>query len=548
MTKTRVLLAGEFTGLSTGYGNYGRELLTRLRATGRYDVAEYSSYVHTDAPAARNVPWPVYGVEPRPGDERGEGRYRSNPVNQFGRLDFEKVLLDFRPQVVCSYRDPWMDSHVAESPFRRFYGWCYSPTVDSEPQENAWLSLFASADAILTYTEWAGDVLRAQSGGLVNSLGAASPVPDNLFVPPDDKRLAKERFGLDPNGLVVGYVSRNQPRKLIPDLFESFAGFLDSAPPELAKRTSLFLHTTYPDVGHDIPELLKEHGLLSKCLFTYLCLGCGLAFPSFFQSAKTICPRCGGLAMFPSTRRGVTREQLRDLYWTFDAYVQYATAEGMGMGQTEAAACGVPVFAVDYSAMGEVARKLDGFPVRVQRRFRDHGTNARRALPDNSHLVDLLVKFLSLPTPARAKKGFETRMAYELNYSWDKTVSVWDSAIQGLPPPDRDWGEPPSPPQVGEFGDENLPDEEWLVRGIIHGAGRPDLVGGYFHARVARDLAWGCQHPSEAPFGSEMSVPGSEPVPYGRREALHELLALRSSAVFWEEEREKYSSGVGRGR
>jgi glycosyltransferase involved in cell wall biosynthesis len=532
MTKTRVLLAGEFTGLSTGYGNYGRELLTRLRATGRYEVAEYSSYVHTGAPAARDVPWPVYGVEPRPGDERGEGRYRSNPANQFGQLDLERVLLDFRPTVCLGFRDPWADAHVADSPLRPFFRWVYQPPVDSLPQENAWLCLFASADAVLTYTDWAGEGLRKQSGGVVNPLGSATPIPDDLFVPTEDKRGAKAAFGLDPDGLVVGSAMRSQPRKLIPDLMEAFAKFLASFEP-LAARTTLYLHTSHPDVAWDLPELLKEYGILSKCLFTYLCTQCDLAYPAFYSSARTVCPRCSGQAMFPSTRRGVSREQLRNIFQTWDLGVQFSVAEGLGMPAMEMAACGVPLAAVDYSAMAEVVRNVGGYPVRVQRMFRDHGTNALRALPSNEHLADIMAGFLSMPSPVRAKRGFETREAYLSSYSWDKTVAAWEGAIQSLPPPARAWGEPEKPLPGPEMPSEALGDSEWLERGITHGAGRPELVGGYLHARMARDLAWGCQHPANDPAG-DMTVPRGEPRPYTRRHAVEELMVLRANAEHWE--------------
>ena len=44
MSKKRVLLMGEAHYLNSGFGTYGKELLTRLHATGKYELAEFASY------------------------------------------------------------------------------------------------------------------------------------------------------------------------------------------------------------------------------------------------------------------------------------------------------------------------------------------------------------------------------------------------------------------------------------------------------------------------------------------------------------------------
>ena len=40
------------------------------------------------------------------------------------------------------------------------------------------------------------------------------------------------------------------------------------------------------------------------------------------------------------------------------------------MPQVEAACCGVPVAAVDYSAMEDVVRHTNGYPIRIKKMFR----------------------------------------------------------------------------------------------------------------------------------------------------------------------------------
>ena len=67
---------------------------------------------------------------------------------------------------------------------------------------------------------------------------------------------------------------RNQKRKLIPELLYSFRQTLDTLEKDnydLGKKLYLYLHTSYPDAGWDIPELLKQTRLANKVLFTYFC-------------------------------------------------------------------------------------------------------------------------------------------------------------------------------------------------------------------------------------------------------------------------------------
>ena len=57
MSKKRVLLMGEAHYLNSGFGTYGKELLTRLHATGKYELAEFASYVKAGLTTS---PWLFY--------------------------------------------------------------------------------------------------------------------------------------------------------------------------------------------------------------------------------------------------------------------------------------------------------------------------------------------------------------------------------------------------------------------------------------------------------------------------------------------------------
>ena len=115
MTKKKVLLVAENHKLASGFGTYAKNLLERLHASGKYELAEFGIYANT--PMAKEVPWKFYANAPDEDDPQDQKDfYNSNPNNQFGAWRFDKVILDFKPDIVLSYRDPWMDMFISKSP------------------------------------------------------------------------------------------------------------------------------------------------------------------------------------------------------------------------------------------------------------------------------------------------------------------------------------------------------------------------------------------------------------------------------------------------
>tara|TARA_Y100001963_G_scaffold159549_1_gene263707 strand:+ start:6168 stop:7832 length:1665 start_codon:yes stop_codon:yes gene_type:complete len=435
--KHKILLCNEASFLFSGYGKYGKEVMSRLYDTGKYELAEFATYGRTNDPRDRGIPWTYYANAPSEKDPRLQ-EYNNNPSNQFGEWRFERVLLDFKPDIVFDIRDFWMLGYQSWSPLRDYYHWAIMPTVDSAPQRPDWIDVFASADGVFTYSDWSGNVLKKESGGAISPVGTASPGVDiEVFKPVANKSAHKEQSGLLGDIKIIGTVMRNQKRKLFPDLFQAFRKFLDQCEQqgktELAKKTFLYLHTSYPDVGWDIPILLKEFGLGNKVLFTYLCKQTGQCFPSFFQGASMVSPFTKQhTAVFPSVVQGISEQQLRNIMCLFDVYVQYSICEGFGMPQVEAAACGVPVMSVDYSAMEDVVRNLNGQPIKVKRLFRELETGAYRAMPDNDDLAQSLLAFFSSPEPIRQRKGFKAREAAVNNYTWDHTAKAWENYFDSV--------------------------------------------------------------------------------------------------------------------
>jgi glycosyltransferase involved in cell wall biosynthesis len=488
MSKKKILLCNEASFLNTGYSIYGKEVMRRLLATDKYELAELSVYGSEIDSRQEQIPWKYYPNHPNPNIEAEVMDFNSKQINVFGGWRFEEVCLDFRPDIVMDIRDFWMVEFTQRSPFRPMFSWSLMPTVDAEPQNEQWIYTFANADTVLNYSEFGERVLKQQSGGSINCLGVASPSADKVFVPTPDKKAHKQNMGFSSDSLIIGTVMRNQRRKLFPDLFYSFREFLNQTQ---LTNVYLYCHTSYPDIGWDIPSLLNEHGISSKVIFTYCCSQCQNVYPAFFEGSMTICPRCSYLAAKPSSVHSTTtNEDLAKIYNLFDLYVQYANSEGFGIPQVEAAACGVPFMSVDYSAMESVVANLEGEPIKVKALYKELETGCMRAVPDNDDFVEKLIKFFSLPEAVRLKKGFQTRKLFEQHYTWDKTAEKWESLFDAIPikPPETTWDSPPRLINIPSEIPAYLPNREyvdWLFTNVL---GEPEKIGSYDYARMLRDL------------------------------------------------------------
>ncbi len=91
MRKKRVLFVSEASYLNTGYATYSREVIARLQATGKYDIAEFSVYGTVDHKDRGSIPWKNYPNMPDGSPEQNEA-YKSDGANQFGKWRFEIYL------------------------------------------------------------------------------------------------------------------------------------------------------------------------------------------------------------------------------------------------------------------------------------------------------------------------------------------------------------------------------------------------------------------------------------------------------------------------
>jgi glycosyltransferase involved in cell wall biosynthesis len=498
MRKKRVLFLTEATYLNTGYAKYSKEILQQLHSSGKYELAEISCGGSATDPRRSSIKWKNYAMMPDENSALQLSTYNKRPDNAFGAWRFERTLLDFEPDIVLSIRDFWMDAFVMHSPFRRLFSWCWMPTVDAAPQHPEWVSMFADADYLITYSAWAMRVVSEHAGSNVRLIGYASPAAAECFKPMD-KAHVKRKFGIDPSSKIIGTVMRNQRRKLFPVLFSAFSDYIHSSG---NKNTYLYCHTSYPDGGWDLADLLHSNNISSRVLFSYVCESCGHLHASLFNDSGQVCPKCSKFTSnFPNVSTGISDEQLAEVYNLFDLYVQCANSEGFGLPQIEAAACNIPIACTNYSAMQDVVDKLKAYPIKCAAMYEELETGCKRAVPCHESLV------AAMESHADAnfmKKWKSTRALYDMYYSWERSAHVWKSAIDNCE--FADWNQPAVIKPLVDIPLNTKALADFMNPLSEHYTYTPSQNNSYFIRSVHKDLQRGTtQSGFDGYFGCELS-------------------------------------------
>lgn len=471
----RILFIGEFSRITTGYGRIASELISRFYKDG-YEVAELATFCGKGDPRIQTVPWKVYPNLPS-NDEENQ-IYSSNPQNSNGKWKLEEVLMDFQPTHVFGNGDPFFYEYQMHSPFRDNFNWVITAPVDGVPQHNQWIQIFENADGLTTYTEWGKSILESYD---LKVDGVTPPIAASEFFPVkiDEINEFKKQLNIDKNR-ILGTVMRNQPRKLFDKLFEAFAILLNSHPDLL-----LYCHTTYPDAGWDLAELLVKHNIISKVLFTYKCKSCHQVYSNYFQDLKTICPFCRQItAKMPDGQDTVDNKTLNTIINMFDVYIQLASREGFGIPQIEAAACDVPVISTNYAGMVDVIKNIGAYQIKVDNDYLSYPMNMVEANPSVINVVKTVQKALKENLKG---KGIFYNTYKEYYQSWDKTYQVYKNVVDSLEP--KSW-QPKPIYQIPEYSEElnKLDNENFAKFLMIHVLGKPEFVGSYLMSRIIKDL------------------------------------------------------------
>ena len=370
-------------GTSTGFGRVTEEIGSRLVSMGHEVHALAIGYKAKD---------PYEGLLKLHRAEAGPNGHA---------LGFDRVveLLGLvAPDVVVTLEDiPMLTQRLTKNPWDR----------GMELLRGAPILSYLPIDGYNPPPSWKEILTRvypvAMSHFGVEQLGIEMPVvyhgiDSDFFRPPtaEEKRDARDKFGLSQDAFIVGRVDTNSGRK---DWGATWAVVEQLA--SMGVGVSMLCHTKGRNPGHGAN--LEE--LASKGKGTYILTG----------------------------GEPMSNEDLRALYWTMDLYLTTSRGEGFGLTAAEAEACGLPVVATDCSATREVVggNGTGGMLCKPARAFMANPYGLEHKLADIDEMADAIRYLISVPD-YRRQLGAQGREHVVTTFSWDRAAESFHQLITGL--------------------------------------------------------------------------------------------------------------------
>jgi GT2 family glycosyltransferase/glycosyltransferase involved in cell wall biosynthesis len=355
------------------------------------------------------------------------------PEDKYGMTSFPWVVDTVKPDIVLTIGDIWMVESYTRGIFRKHYSLvCYMP-VDGAPwptmtrqssgqlqnyggYEIGWKQTLHNIDRVVGYTDFAKNT--------INELMEDEKCKDVIWhgcdrkilypMNQDERDAARLEFfqrkgiglidgsfasvGVD--DILVTCVSRNQPRKGYPILFEAISKYRQ----QTDKKVWLYCHASLRDWGWNFDDLAKRYGIED----------------------------CVALNHGMSVGLGNEDEDMRNIYnmSTFTALL--SRGEGWGLSVSESMACGIPVVSSPYSGHGSDGGWAIGAfePVKIKAMDTEPVTGIDRAICD---VDDTVAAFHRAMKPERYAELVKLGLERAEEFSWENVLPKWDNIIGTTP-------------------------------------------------------------------------------------------------------------------
>ena len=284
--------------------------------------------------------------------------------------------------------------------------WIAWTPIDSYSWASGWDEIFDGPDINLAMANFGAERMKANKVHNVKVIPLG--VDTKQYRPLENRAELRDIFKFK-DKFVIGFVGRNQKRKMLDRLMMAFAQFSKGK-----DDVALLLHTDLvpPDCpGWDLRTLLYRYtndydpDLLSK--------------KKINMSKKD---------MDIVVRQSMAPNKVVEIYNLMDVFLYATGGEGFGMPGIECQACGVPLIMTDCTTGPELCDKHGTLIPRLKdcygRDVIEIGQNAvENKYPDDIAAIKILEKYYKLWKEGKLKeKGIKAR-EFSLKYNWDLLAS-----------------------------------------------------------------------------------------------------------------------------
>ncbi len=395
MSKPKLAVICDSPYAKTGFGNVAFNILTRLED--KYDIAILAINYSGDWFQEQN---------------RFRLYHTGNHIYGFNKIEY--FLKREMPDCLFVIQDPFVADKIITkvrtiAPELKSILYC---PVDSPNVPHKYVNPLNQYNSVITYTQFGKTELEV-SGLTVPCHIIPHGIEQSLFFPVD-KLEAREFLGIPDDGrYIVGYTATNQPRKKIDVWLYTINRWLNKYP-------------------HD-NVYAYYHGQLQRPQ--------GLDIPQYIQYLDRINAKVGAehrledrfMATSDDPSFVVHDNVMRYIYNSFDVLFHAAANGGWEMPVHESLACGVPVIAPDFSAVGEWGKEGGVFfvPVTDTPDAVTSGANTEHHTLDVYWTVEALETLYQNATLREelGNRGYE--IATQDKFSWNVIANQFSELLKG---------------------------------------------------------------------------------------------------------------------
>jgi glycosyltransferase involved in cell wall biosynthesis len=435
MSKKTVLIHSNFCRAFTGFGKNKKNIMRYLFDTGKYNLVELANGIEWDSPATQQVPWECRGASPPAHVIQSIQSEEEKRDAGYGAKLIDKAIQEFKPDVYIGMEDIWAFNNYNLKPWWHKINTMIWTTLDSLPILPQAVDFAPKVKHYYVWSSFAEKAMKELGYDHVKTLRGS--LDENMFFRhnEEDRKKLRESHGLT-DEFIVGFVFRNQLRKSVPNILEGFKLFKQKNP-----KAKLLLHTHWSE-GWDIPRLLNEKNIdPSDVLTTYVCSNCLSYEIRPFSGQEQKCNKCGSEKTLNTTNtsRGVTDQQLNEIYNLMDVYCHPFTSGGQEIPIQEAKLSELITLVTNYSCGEDTCtEESGGFPLEWSE-YREPGTQFIKASTHASDICDKLELVWLMDKEEKRATERKARQWTIENFSTESIGKQLEQIIDAMPSVDYDF-------------------------------------------------------------------------------------------------------------
>lgn len=441
--KLKVLLHTDFSLNKTGFGRAAKCLLSYLYHTGKYELVHYCCHTPENAFQLSFTPWKSIGSVPNDelvrkiveaNNQKNDDAQRQAILAQihYGAYKIDEVINQEKPDIYIGTQDIWgLDYVVSKDWFKKIPSVIWT-TLDSLPLYPRAVEL---ATHIQNYWMWSSFATKEMHRlGFNHVKTVHGPVEDKFFYRKEDqdRKLLRDRHGIENDRFMIGFVFRNQGRKSVINLFDGYRIWKEKNP---NVKSGLLLHTSFSE-GWPIMVKAKEYGVENDIYTTYVCRNCKNYKVQRFIGEAVECDKCKNKQSFFSTHLqfGVKEEELNEVYNLMDVYCHPFTSGGQEIPIQEAKFAELITLVTNYSCGEEMNDPGSGSIPLDWDKYYEFGSCFIKASTKPQSIADGLDQVYKLPLAEKRQRESQSREWALNNYAKESVGKHFEEFLDNCSP------------------------------------------------------------------------------------------------------------------